>query len=239
MLRTGVYFKYDEMPQKVEQEYRIAPNDVLIFQLFTNDGFKLIDLTGEAHGGTMPGGLPQQTNIYGTGYFSTYTIEFDGMVKLPMLGRIKLGGLTIREAEQLLEEKYSQYYNRPFAVLRVTNQRVFVFPPKEGSAQVFTLKHQNTTLFELLAEIGGISEGKAHRIKLIRGSLQEHKVYLIDVSTIKNVKTADIVLQANDIIYIEPRTRLSERIIENINPYLALISTITTLVLAIVLFKAG
>ena len=46
---------------------------------------------------------------------------------------------------------------------------------------VHILENNNTTLLEALAIAGGISTGKAKRIKLIRGDLKDPKVYLIDL----------------------------------------------------------
>jgi polysaccharide biosynthesis/export protein len=75
-----------------------------------------------------------------------------------------------------------------------------------------------------LALAGGITDGKAHRIKLIRGDPKNPEVYLIDLSTISGMKQSNLVLQANDIIYVEPRPKVAQRILENLTPYLALIS---------------
>ena len=52
---------------------------------------------------------------------------------------------------------------------------------------------------------GGLADkGRAARIKLIRGDLADPEVYLIDLATIEGISQADIILQANDIIYVEP-----------------------------------
>lgn len=215
MLRTPPDFEYSdfsELPDNVE--YRIAPDDELFFRLFTNDAERLVDPVNPT------GNQMQRANQF------TYVVEFDGMVKIPVLGRIKLSGLTLREAEALLENEFSEFYNRPFVQLRVTNHRVIVFPGgRGGSSQVVYLQNSNTSLFEALAQAGGIADGRASRIKLIRGNLNNPQVFLIDLSTIDGVQNADMILQANDIIYVEPRERIPQRIMENIGPYLSLLSS--------------
>jgi len=215
MLRTPYSYAYSDISEleKVE-EYRIAPNDKLSFQLYTNDGEKLID--------PIEPSSQRQTRRG-----AEYLVEHDGKIKLPILGRIKISDYTIREAQKMLEEKYSAYYNRPFAQLEVTNNRVIIFPGgRGGSSQVLYLENTNTTLFEALAMAGGIDDGKAHNVKLIRGQTDNPKVYRIDLSTIKGVDSANFTLQANDIIYVEPRARVPERILETISPYATLTSTI-------------
>lgn len=215
MLRQGKY-PISEFPDTVAvQEYKIAPNDMLDMRVFSNNGEKMIDPTGA--GSTI---MSQQNN-------SAYLVEFDGQVKFPILGRVPVGGLTLRQAEQLLEQKYSAYFNDPFVQLKVTNNRVIVFPGGQGSqATVVNLQNSNTTLFEALALAGGIVDGKAHKIKLIRGDLKHPQVYNIDLSTIEGMTKANMVLQANDIIYVVPRDKIPQKILDNITPYLTLLTTI-------------
>jgi polysaccharide export outer membrane protein len=156
----------------------------------------------------------------------TYRVEFDGTVKLPVLGYTNVAGLTTREAEVMLEEAFTEFYNRPFVQLRVVNNRVIIFPGgRGGTSSVHFLENSNTTLFEALAKSGGIADGKASRVKLIRGDPESPSIYLVDLSTIEGVKNANIVLQANDIIYVEPRERVPQRILENVTPYLSLFTT--------------
>jgi len=214
MLRTKNYPYSSFKEDTINPEYIIAPNDELMIKLFTNDGDKLINPL-------EPTAIAQNVanNI-------TYQVEFDGNVKLPILGREKLSGLTLRNAEKKLETEYSKYYNKPFVQLKVTNNRVIIFPGGEGgTSAVITLSNANTTLIEALALAGGIKDGKAHKIKLIRGDLHNPRVYLIDLSTIEGMKASNLVLQANDIIYVEPHPKIAQHILENITPYLTLLST--------------
>jgi len=213
MLRTPADYEFASVEDaRVDEEYRLAPNDELFFRLYTNDGEKLVD----------PINPITQQHLRGD---HNYRIEFDGFVKIPVLGRVKLSGMTLREAEKFLEEKFSEFYNRPFVQLRVTNNRVIVFPGgRGGTSRVVYLENTNTNLFEALAMAGGIADGRARRVKVIRGDLNNPQVFLIDLSTIEGVKDADMVLQANDIIYVEPRERVPQRIMENLGPYLSLLS---------------
>lgn len=225
MFRTGRSFPYSDFTATTTStEYKLAPNDQLSFMLLTNDGEKLVDpVTGGGGAGIV------------TNKQLSYTIEQDGMVKLPILGRVMLMGKTLKEVELFLEQEYRKFYNKPFVQLSVTNQRIFIFPGSiSGDAQVLELDNLNTTLLEAIAKSGGIAGGKAHRIKLIRGDLKNPQVYLIDLSTIDGMKRANLVLQANDIIYIESRDRVASRALESIAPYLSLI---TTLLLIVTLFK--
>ena len=217
MLRTGSGYKYTEFTDSDSvQEYKIAANDKLSFKLSTNDGEKLIDPVSATGTSSTQGGSG-----------ATFTVDFDGTIRLPVIGRIKVSGLTVRETEKMLEENYAKFYNNPFVQVEVTNMRVILFAGGEGSAaSVITLTNTHTTLFEALATAGGIGDGKAYRIKLIRGDLKNPKVYLIDLSTLDGMKKANLVLQANDIIYIDPRYKINERFMTFVTPYISMISFI-------------
>jgi polysaccharide export outer membrane protein len=218
MLKTDKDFKYTGFSDSMNtKEYRLAANDVIEFNLYSNEGFKLVDLTS----------LNNTNAGYRFENLLAYLIESDGSCKLPILGRMKISGLTIKEVEMLLEEKYSAYYIKPYVLVRVLNKRVIVFPGSAGDAKVIPLLNNNTTLIEAIALAGGIADdGKARQIKLIRENNGKNDVYLIDLSKIEGIKYASMVLQANDIIYIEPRRKVSSKIVQEFAPIVSILTSI-------------
>ncbi len=230
MLKTQKDYAFDTPQDTVSGSYVIQPNDLFLFRLYANDGFKLVDLTNEGQNGGMMG-----MNQQGLAMFS-YLVETDSTTKLPVLGRVKIGGKTVREAELFLQEKYAFSFNDPFVQVFVNNRRVFVFPGAAGAATVVSLRNNNTTLIEALALAGGVSEfGKAQKIKLIRKTTDPENplVYEFDLSTIQGVQYASLVVQTEDIIYVEPRRRIAANVLREITPFVTLLSsvllTITTL----------
>ncbi|HRY33538.1 MAG TPA: polysaccharide biosynthesis/export family protein [Bacteroidales bacterium] len=213
MLRTGNHYQYTPLPAGDTGElYRIAPNDELSITVATNDGERLLDPLNNAQ--SLQAG-------------NTYLVEPDGVINMPLLRRIRVEGLSIRELEVMLEDSLSYFFNHPFVKVQVTNNRVIIFPGGlGGTAQVIRLQNPNTTLFEALALAGGITDGKAYNIKLIRGDPQHRKVYRINLSRIEGLSQADMVLMANDVIYVEPVQRIPEAVLARITPYLSLASTL-------------
>ena len=223
MLKTGKDYKYAQNPDSTKAlDYKISANDILEFSMYSNDGFKLVDLTS-LNSANM--GYRFESNIQ-------YLVESDGSAKLPVLGRIKLSGYTIREAETLLEEKYASFYVRPYVIMSVSNKRVIVFPGSAGDAKVIPLVNNNTTLIEALALAGCIADdGKARMVKLIRETPdKKHDVFLIDLSQIEGIKQGTMVLQANDIIYVEPRKKYASRFIQEAAPIVSILTSIFILI---------
>jgi polysaccharide biosynthesis/export protein len=210
MFRTDPNFNYSEFKPS-EKEYKIQPFDKLDIKIFANDGFKLVDVS--------------QGNMSSQGSF-IYLVEFDGQVKLPTLGRIEISGKTIREAETFLEDKYKDFFVDPFVIISVTNKRIILFTSGASSGQVISLTNDNFTLIEALALAGGISDfSKSHKIKLLRGDLNNPQVFLFNISELKDMKTANFLLQANDIIYVEARPKYASRIIGELSPYISLLTS--------------
>ncbi|MEQ8909215.1 MAG: polysaccharide biosynthesis/export family protein [Vicingaceae bacterium] len=222
MFKTPKDYQYDTPPKEQQTEYVIAANDILSFRLFTNNGFKLVNAAN------TEGGNPQQVQMLNQGI--TYLVEDDGRVNLPIIGRVQVAGKTLRDAEFFLEEKFNKVYVDPFIMLDITNRRVTVFPGNGGNGTVITLRNNNTTLLEALALAGGIREdGRANRVKLIRGDLSNPQVFLIDLSTIAGLRQSDVILQANDIIYVEPVGIRTRQVLAEISPFLSFAATLLTL----------
>ncbi|MGB0404123.1 MAG: polysaccharide biosynthesis/export family protein [Salibacteraceae bacterium] len=223
MFKTPKDYAFDSIPDTISDQYLLQENDLFYFRLFANDGFKLIDITNMNQGGAQMMNMGQNQSLF------QYLIEFDGTAKLPILGRVDLAGKTIREAELFLQEKYAYSFNDPFVQITVLNRRVFVFPGLAGTARVIGLQNNNTTLMEALALAGGLSEnGKAHKIKLIRKTddSADPLVYQFDLSTIDGLVFANMIVQTEDIIYVEPRRRYGLKFLQEITPFVTLLTTL-------------
>lgn len=220
MLRTPKNFVYDTFPAVLDSQYVIAVDDQINFQLQANEGINMVDVFQNFNQqGQMNGNVA-------TGAGLSFTVEYDGTVKLPVIGRFKIAGMTPRQTEDSLEAAFSKMYRNPYVRITVSNRRVIVFPGGLGTAKVVPLTDQNMTLFEALAFTGGIDAlGKAYKIKLIRGNLKKPYVFLIDASSIETIKQADLVLQADDIIYVEPIERPLAFFLKEVAPWLYLFTS--------------
>jgi len=219
MLKTPKNYQYADIKDSMKTlEYSISANDIIEFRLYSNDGFKLTDVT------SAPITTTQQNVNQGV---LQYPVDIEGYSKLPVLGRTLLKGMTIRQAEKQLEEKYSLYYIKPFIMIKVVSRRVIVFPGEFGASKVIPLDHENTTPFEALALAGGIAiDGKAYEIKLIRRKPDKTEVFHIDLSTINGLNEGNIVLQANDVIYVENRLRVTSAVVNELAPFFTVLSSV-------------
>ena len=242
MLKTPKDYQFAKFPDSVKIEpYRIAVNDVVRFSLYTNEGFKLASLLGQ---NSASGNLTGQSS-------TEFKVRPDGNIKMPVLGEINVIGLTVKETEEMLENKFQHYYVNPFVIVEITNKRIFMFKGGSSSSEI-SLENENSTLFEVLAKSGGASGGGnnmntggaagtgqnyANKIKIIRGDLKNPTIYLVDLSKIEGLKDADIVMQAGDIVYIDPVINYGSSISQDIGSVTGLVSSVLSIFLIYNLIK--
>jgi len=208
--------------EKAEKDYTIAPNDLLELEVYTNQGERLIDpevylKTDRPDPESSDTDLPQ------------YRVDNQGIAKLPVVGEINIKGLTIRQAESLLQKQYEKYYKEPFVVLRFANKRVVVLGGPGG--QVIPLTNENTTLTEVIALAKGVDNfSKAHNIRVLRND----QVFLIDFSTIDGFKKGNMIIEPNDVVYIEPIRRPFSEGLRDYAPAFTILTSLATLIIVIV-----
>lgn len=210
---------------EVHQNYLVSPNDQLEIEVFTNRGEELIDPNNSL-------GDNRNRNVNTESRLPVYLVESDGTVDLPIIGMVKLGGMTISEVNTHLEQAYKVYYRDPFVRARYINKKVIVLGAMGG--QIIPLEVEGMNLLEVIAMAGGINnDAKGHNIRLIRGDLSNPQVQVIDLSTIEGMARANLEVQPDDIIYVEPVRRPFTEGLKDVVPILSLLTSVLALVVAL------
>jgi polysaccharide export outer membrane protein len=222
----------DDIPISPSDAYRLAPDDKFTFLMYVEGGKRIIDIGAGINTGEKGSQQMQSANQI------EYLVRNDGKVNLPILGLVDISGLSIIEAQEKLRELYAVNYIDPYIQIEVTNRRVIVFPGTGGDAKVVPITNNNTTLMEAIALAGGITErGKANKIKVMRQTKEGREVYQIDLSTISGLKYADMIVQSNDYIYVEPNKQLTRELLKEATPIISLISSAIVIVSVILTLK--
>jgi len=205
----------------LERDYTIQPNDLVKVKVYTKNGEMIIDpeyeLSKEFNSNTQQKPNPE------------YLVRLDGNALLPMVGNVKISGLTLHEANLKLKTLYDEYFIDPYIITTYTNKRVTVLGATGG--QLLPLTNNNITIAEVIAMAGGMKEnGNATSIKLIRGE----QTFLIDFSTIEGYYASNQIVQPGDIIYIEPIKRFFKSNAAEISVGLSLITTTATLLILVI-----
>jgi polysaccharide biosynthesis/export protein len=180
---------------QAERNYVIQKNDHLKLEIYRNKGEGIVDPNPDL---STPGGSDTNSQTQNKAPIN-YLVDLNGIVKFPMVGEMKMEGLTLRQAEAILQTEYEKFFTDSYVVLTFQNKRVIVLGATTG--QVIPLMNQNVNLAEIIAMAKGIpTDGKAKNIRLVRGD----KVFVIDMSTIEGFQAGNMIVEPGDIIYVEP-----------------------------------
>lgn len=129
-----------------------------------------------------------------------YLVNYDSTVTLPLIGRVKLIGLSRLEAAKKLEEEYGKFVINPIIEVNIASLSVTVLGEVQTPGKIL-LDKENTTIVDVIALSGGLKDtGKKNRVRIIRGT----DVIQIDLRKIESLYSKAIVIQDGDIVYVEP-----------------------------------
>lgn len=214
----GENFNFDSIPLRPTEDYVIGPGDRFTFYFSTNNGERVLSSMTRINGDDSNIGRNNQI-------IQDYIVRMDGTAELPVIGLIKVQGFTTIQLEDTLTELLSKNYINPFVQIRLSNQRIIIFPGR-GEAKVVYLSNVNTTLLEVIALAGGLSsDARANSIKLIRKNKSKREIYKIDLSTINGLKQAEMIVQSNDYIYVDVKPRIASSVLTEVSPWLSILTT--------------
>ena len=204
------YFQNVEIVNEVEQQEKlydakIMPKDLLtIVVSCTNPELAIpFNLTVASNAG-----IAVSTSSYVTTQpvLQPYLVDNEGNINFPVLGELKLGGLTKREAEQLIIDKLKPYMKEtPIVTVRMVNYKISVIGEVTRPG-TFTISNEKVNLLEALAMAGDMTVyGLRDNVKLIREDANgKQQIVTLDLNKAETILSPYYWLQQNDIIYVTP-----------------------------------
>ena len=149
-----------------------------------------------------------------SGQIHHYLVDNNGEIEFPVLGHIKVEGLTIEQANSMIKSKIAPYLNANADYLvnvLIDNFEVTVMGEVK-SPDVFSVTRNRMTVLEALAMAGDMTiYGKRDNVKLLReltdGTYEVHELDLRDANI---VNSPYYYLQQRDVVYVEPNTAMAQ-----------------------------
>jgi polysaccharide biosynthesis/export protein len=162
----------------------------------------------------------------------SYIVDQDGNIEFPMLGTIKVGGLTRIEATNKIQSILKNgHISDPIVNIRLLNFKVSVLG-EVAKPGVFSIAGERVTLVEALALAGDLTiYGKRDNILLIREKNGVKTYERIDITKTDFINSSNYYLSQNDVIYVEPnKTRVNSSAIgPNIAVGISALSLVVTI----------
>jgi polysaccharide export outer membrane protein len=224
---------------KVDYKYVLQPFDMVQIDFASSDpelvegfSFQRTQQQGMLGGGGGQGSDPL--------YMSGYSIDAEGWVEIPRLGKIKIGGLTEEEAKDIVQEKINVYFKDDVYVrLRIAGIR-YTTLGEFNSVGVQIIYKNRATLFDALANSGETSLlGKREKMFLIRQYGDGVKIHQINLNDRALIASPFFFIQPNDILYLEPMKIRQIGTADNLTSSMALFGGIFASVLLILNLVSG
>ncbi|WP_430468105.1 polysaccharide biosynthesis/export family protein [Winogradskyella ouciana] len=180
----------------------------------------------------VSGGTSDVVNARGGLQQQTYLVDYDGNIEFPVLGTLKIAGLTRTELTDMLTERISEYVTDPIVNVRLANFTVTILGEVRNPG-TFTIQDERITILEALGLADDLTIfGKRKNVLLVREVDGKKKYAKIDLTTVNVVNSPVYYLQQNDVIYVEPNNAKirSSTYNQNNSVLISAIGTLTTIV---------
>ena len=203
----SVYAQAQDILQTYEM--RLKPADQILIKLTCDNPELLeifcVDVTMGAGGGGR--GTNYSYTASGTmGSIYGYTLDNEGYVDLPQLGRVKVGDMTTEEASKAIENtiKEKNLIKEPEVTVKLLNARVSVLGAVK-SPRVVSLTSERNTILDVLANCSDVSDQALRQhVTLYRENHGKRSMYKLDLTSADIFSSPAFYVQQNDLIYVEP-----------------------------------
>lgn len=144
----------------------------------------------------------------GSGVLQTYLVDNNGEIEYPVIGKIKVAGLTKNECQELVKSKIKAFLAEdedPIVTVRMSSYRVTIIG-EVRSPGVIPVGTEKMSILEALASAGDLTiYGKRDNVMLIREEANGQKtVHRLNLNDANIISSPYYYLQQNDIVYVEP-----------------------------------
>jgi len=212
MKRVGLIQERDALPdyeKGVYQQYKLQANDEIVLRVVSSD-VETVRLFSDGNQGST-------NNSY------SYRIYEDGTVDIPFLAQVPVAGLTLNEAEHLMDSLMKEYVPDAFVKIALTTGTFCVIG--DAGRGYFPIYKERLTIYQALALCGGINEtADFSKVKILRRVNGTTEIKEFDVRTKSIIDSEYYYIYPNDVIYLD----VSKRRFWGVTSYAAFIGLISS-----------
>lgn len=213
---------------EVQKPYRIQIDDILNVRIKVLDQDNVQIFNPISQSNTLEASSAERA------YFDGFTVDVHGNIRIPTLGYFNVLGYTVKEIEELIEqrlldEQFKETANI-FVTVKLSGLR-YTATGEINNPGTVTLFKERVNIFEAIANSGEIPvTGNRKDVMIIRQYPQGQKIHHLDLTDVKVMQSPYYYIQPNDIIYVKPLRQKSIGTGETAVSSLATIATIASLI---------
>lgn len=165
---------------------------------------------------------------------NSYVVDKSGFINFPVLGKVKMAGLTKEDAQEKLTAEISKYVKNPIVNVQFQNFKVTVIG-EVNRPSTFTVNNDNINLLEALGMAGDMTlYGKRDNVLIIREQNGKRSMNRVNLNRKDVLNSPYFYLQQNDIVYVEPDKAKGAQIStgRQVLPYLVSAASIITVIVS-------
>jgi polysaccharide biosynthesis/export protein len=183
--------------ENISPAYKLQPSDVLSINIKSVDSesSRLFNIQEEG---------PMIAFNEGIAFLAGHSIDKNGTINLPMIGRFRVAGLTITEVQDLIQGRINDYLNEATIQVKLVSFKVTVLGEVRNPGHYYIYNEQSTVL-ECLGRAGDLTDyGNRENITLVRQQENGVGATLINLKDPKVLSSEFYFVQPNDVIYVQP-----------------------------------
>lgn len=192
--------------QQMESSIKIKPGDQLTIMVFGADKYLIMPYNQTLNSvseNSLGSGGDRQSQL-------PYDVDKDGYIMFPVLGRIKVAGLTTDELKVKMHEILDSQIRDMTLFVAVENFRISVLGEVNQPGS-FSIKYNSCSFLEALALAGDLKlTANRRKVALLRMEEGQMKHYYYDLTQSDLLDSEHLYLQQNDVIYVPPTKSRSE-----------------------------
>lgn len=202
-------------------EITLRPNDNLYINVYGVD-MGQIDIFNRQ---TSTTSNYNETTLYMQGYL----INHDGFVELPVIGNIKVAGLTLKKAQQAIQDRVDEYIRDAIVDVRLLSYRITLMGEVKQPG-TYTFLQRDINILDAIGKAGDIATyGDIKHVLVIRKNGNSTQTAELDLSGSDFYQSPYFWLKPDDVIYVKP---LRSKMVSINSPSISiLLSGLTTLFL--------
>ncbi|WP_347375000.1 polysaccharide biosynthesis/export family protein [Aequorivita sp. Q41] len=185
----------------IQNSFKIQPNDLIsiVVSAYDLSAVRPFNLISETRPNTDFSGISSSTTQQ-----QAYLTAEDGTIDFPVLGRIKVAGLTRSGLSELLVNRISEYVKDPIVTIRVVNFKVSILG-EVARPGTYNVEGERLTIPEALGLAGDMTIfGRRDNVLVIRDNGNGKQYKYLDFRDSSVLNSDFYYLQQNDVIYVEP-----------------------------------
>jgi len=154
-------------------------------------------------------------------YMNGFTIDKNGFIEIPTLGKIQVKGLNLEEIKKAIQLKADEFLVNSTVIVKHINFEITLLG-EVNRPGTFTVFKQNITIFEALGLAGDLTDyANRKKVTIIR----DNQTISVNLAKKEILYLKEYYLKPNDVIYVKPLSNVRLRS-SNAQIYISAISTI-------------